>query len=98
MHGCRQRFQQRPVLLLHRYVEVLAGVLGAVTLRSGSVALIDVQWGGCLPSRFGMSYYSHIEETRKGTMMSTETLAPGWRTIPLARGSGTGATWTAAGA
>jgi hypothetical protein len=30
-----------------------------------------------------MSYYSHIEETRKGTKMSTETLAPGWRAIPL---------------
>jgi hypothetical protein len=30
-----------------------------------------------------MSYYSHIEEMRKGTKMSTETLAPGWRAIPL---------------
>jgi hypothetical protein len=28
-----------------------------------------------------MSYYSHIEEARKG--MDMETLAPGWRAIPL---------------
>jgi hypothetical protein len=30
-----------------------------------------------------MSYYSHIEETWKGTEMDAETLAPGWRAIPL---------------
>src|SRR4051812_26407375 len=45
--------------------------------------LIDIQLDGRLPSGFDMSYYSHIEEARKGTKMSTETLAPGWRAIPL---------------